>query len=242
MSDPFCDQTKRDKFHINNIIDWWNGDNVDQLINTGEDETTAGKPPITNQYDSTVYANLTALANQVQAEFDVNKIAWARVGVTNEIYFFVTGTKQCAGGRTERNKSFITVEWEIVRATSEIIWETQPSDASPSLWFEGSQSFKVTSIGQCYLSVSNANAFDIEYLYELDGIDQTIIIPANSTIDNIHYRARGNSYIVSIKLQLYGLKPKLLVQNYFTWPQIQTFWVESEPKLLQEKTGAIEGK
>ena len=64
----------------------------------------------------------------------------------------------------------------------------------------------------------------------------------NSTIDNIHYRARGNSYIVSIKLQLYGLKPKLLVQNYFTWPQIQTFWVESEPKLLQEKTGAIEGK
>jgi len=171
--------------NYDNIIDWWNGDNVDQLINTGEDETTDGAPPITNQYDSTVYPSLSAMAAQVQAEFDVNKIAWSRVSVTNEIYFFVTGTKQCAGGRTERNKSFITVEWEIVRATSEIIWETQPSDASPSLWFEGSQSFKITSIGQCYLSVSNANAFDIEYLYELDGIDQTIIIPANSTIDNI---------------------------------------------------------
>lgn len=171
--------------NYDNIIDWWNGDNVDQLINTGEDETTVGDPPITNEFDSTVYATLNGMANGVQAEFDVNKIAWARVLATNEIYFFCTGTKQCAGGGTPRNKSCITVEWEIIRATSEIIWETEPSDASPSLWFEGSQSFRVTSLSQCYLSVENNNAFDIEYIYELDGVDQTIVIPANSTVDNI---------------------------------------------------------
>ena len=53
------------------------------------------------------------------------------------------------------------------------------------MWFEGSQSFRVTSVGQCYLSVENNNAFDIEYLYELDGFDRTIVIPANTTIDNI---------------------------------------------------------
>lgn len=168
-----------------NIIDWFNGDNVDQLINTGEDETAGNEPPITNVFDSTVYASLTAMANQVTAEFETNKIAWARDAATNEIYFFCTGAKQCAGGGTARNKSFITVEWEIVRSTTEIVWETEPSDASPSLWFEGSQSFRVTSVGQCYLSVENNNAFDIEYLYELDGFDKTIVIPANTTIDNI---------------------------------------------------------
>ena len=168
-----------------NIIDWWNGDNVDQLINTGIDDTSGNEPPITNQYDSTVYANLTALANQVQAEFAVNKIAWARVAATNEIYFFCTGAKQCGGGQGSRNRSSITVEWEIIRGGSDVVWETEPSDASPSLWFEGSQSFRVTSVGQCYLSVENNNAFDIEYLYELDGFDRTIVIPANTTIDNI---------------------------------------------------------
>lgn len=168
-----------------NIIDWWNGDNVDQLINTGEDETAANGPPIVNQYISTVYTTKLDTAVNIPAEFAINKLAWTRIAATNEILFFVTGAKQCAGGRTDRNKSFITVEWEIVRATSEIIWETEPSDASPSLWFEGSQSFRVTSLGQCYLSVENNNAFDIEYLYELDGFDRTIVIPANTTIDNI---------------------------------------------------------
>ena len=172
--------------NYDNIIDWWNGDNVDLLINTGVDETNpADGPPITNEYDSTVYANLTAMANQVQAEFAINKIAWSRVAATNEIYFFCTGTKQCVGGGTDRNKSCITVEWEIVRAASDLVFETEPSDASPSLWFEGSQSFRVTNVGQCYLSVSNANAFDIEYLYELDGLDQSIIIPSNETVENI---------------------------------------------------------
>ena len=75
-------------------------------------------------------------------------------------------------------------------------------------------------------------------LQSLNGIKPKLFgsnLNLNSTIDNIHYRARGNSYIVSIKLQLYGLKPILLVQNYFTCLKTQTFWVKSEPKLYQRK-------
>ena len=58
----------------------------------------------------------------------------------------VSGTRCCGGN--SKGDSVVRVDVTVFRREAEIVFETEPKDTLPDLWFEGSQSFEVDTLGQ----------------------------------------------------------------------------------------------
>ena len=67
----------------------------------------------------------------------------------------VSGTRCCGNSTAKRSR--VTVNITVFRREAEVIFETKPVDALPDLWYEGSQSFSIDSIGQHSGNVVNQN-------------------------------------------------------------------------------------
>ena len=72
---------------------------------------------------------------------------------TNNYYFMVSGTNAA----TSPSESTVRVNITVFRRDNSIIFETTPEDALPDLWYEGSQTFLIDSIGQHLGNVVNQN-------------------------------------------------------------------------------------
>tara|TARA_R100001460_G_scaffold56018_3_gene95442 strand:- start:1528 stop:6105 length:4578 start_codon:yes stop_codon:yes gene_type:complete len=70
---------------------------------------------------------------------------------TGEIFLGVSGGRECPG----RGDSRLDVEIEVIRAQASVVFETQPLDALPDVWFENEKSFGVDSLGQHLGSIQN---------------------------------------------------------------------------------------
>ena len=58
-----------------------------------------------------------------------------------EIRFVINGP--VSSGNSANGRSKVTVRWEIIRAENTIVFETEPSDALPDVWFEGADSYAI---------------------------------------------------------------------------------------------------
>ena len=74
---------------------------------------------------------------------------------TSNYYLMVSGTRCCGNSTAKRSR--VTVNITVFRREAEVIFETKPVDALPDLWYEGSQSFSIDSIGQHSGNVVNQN-------------------------------------------------------------------------------------
>ncbi|QDP58579.1 MAG: putative structural protein [Prokaryotic dsDNA virus sp.] len=124
------------------IIAWWNGQNIGDIIDSGERTPSS----VNNEYIS---GNLTT-QSQINdfidgASFTTNRYQWARDATTDEIKFIMTGMQSCSGSGGDAK---IKATFEIFRSGSVIAFETEPSESLPDVWYEGQDTYPIdTSTG-----------------------------------------------------------------------------------------------
>jgi hypothetical protein len=132
----------------NNMVDWFNGDNVQVVLDQGVQDVGGDGCEIQNDYISTVYNYTTGSATAAisDPETCTNKYRFARNTVTNELSLVMSGTVRCTGTLYRNSRrSTIIATFEVFRADSTIIFETEPSDASPDIFFENDLSLPIVN-------------------------------------------------------------------------------------------------
>jgi len=104
---------------------------------------------------STVFGGDTDSPSSAGSLTDNNYYRLYKDTSTNNYYLMVSGTR-CCGNRTEK-RSRVTVNITVFRREAEVIFETKPVDALADLWYEGTQSFEIDSLGQHLGNVVNQN-------------------------------------------------------------------------------------
>ena len=120
------------------IVLWFEGQGIQGTLADGE-TTTGNGSSITNTY----LAPTSTTANDYQMPTDsfTNYYRWYKNGT--DIRFIMTGPPRCGNGNSEKKRSSITCEWQIFRSENLLVFETQPEDATPDLWYEGSESYAI---------------------------------------------------------------------------------------------------
>ena len=85
------------------------------------------------------------------ASTDTNQIRFYTDNLTNptDISFIAIGTNRCSGGfgsgSSPNRRSRINATWTIVKANETFVFETEPTDALPDLWYEADESFQIVT-------------------------------------------------------------------------------------------------
>jgi len=139
-----------------NIIDWWNGDNVGETIDDGEQEVGGDGDPIQNEYITPTTASVVNFYG-ITPSLNTNKYRWYMNPVSNEIRLALTGTRACGSVSNDNKKSCIKATIDVVRAENTIVFETEPVDALPDVWYESSESYSIDALGNHSGNVTNQN-------------------------------------------------------------------------------------
>jgi hypothetical protein len=125
-----------------NMKDWWDGDNVASILNTGIQDVgdAINNCPIGNTYIPTIGS--FPITSPTIAEC-VNYYQFYRDSTNNALYLYVSGTYPCNGGSDNKQKSCVDVKFTVVRADTTIVFETEPVDTLPDVFFENNLSFGV---------------------------------------------------------------------------------------------------
>jgi hypothetical protein len=122
-----------------NMKDWFDGDNISLSLDDGTPVVGAGGCPIYNLYIST----LGTFPFIPTTDPCTNYYQFFRDTSNNALYFVATGTRSCTGGREEKRKSCVEVRFTVIRSTTTIVFETEPTDTLPDVFFENNLSFGV---------------------------------------------------------------------------------------------------
>ena len=132
----------------NSMVDWFNGDNVQVVLDEGVQDVGGDGCVIQNDYISSVYNYTTGSATAAISDpaTCTNKYRFARNTVTNELSLVMSGTVRCTGTLArEKRRSTIIATFEVFRADSTIIFETEPSDALADIFFENELSLPIVN-------------------------------------------------------------------------------------------------
>ena len=137
--------------------DWFNGDNIDGYLDLGIKDVgdPTNNPPINNRYDATQYSippNSTSICNGFGGcDFTAyNFYRFFRDSGNNRLALTMTGPPSC--GWDNDSQSSITVSISILRAGGTLIFETEPVDASPDIFFENEFSYPIDTTTGDHLS------------------------------------------------------------------------------------------
>jgi hypothetical protein len=120
-----------------NFIDWWFGDNVAQILNTG-----------TSKDGSTELEFIPSLGILTQTNFNTMYLQFYRDPVTNQAILQMSSGKSCTGvGYPNSRKYCVIADIEVFRAADLVIFETEPQDALPDIFFENNLSFAIDEDG-----------------------------------------------------------------------------------------------
>ena len=133
-----------------NIIDWWNNDNIGDIIDSGSKNPSS----IVNEYKSVTATTSTQVSTfrELAGSGSTTKYfyQWYKDATSDEIRFLILGTKACATSSTFGGSANIHAEFRIVRSDAVIVFETEPSDALPDVWYEGQDSYPISTDGDGY--------------------------------------------------------------------------------------------
>jgi len=134
-----------------NMEDWFNGDNVEVVLDQGIQDVGGDGCEIENEYIPTTYDYVTSpIIDATDAisdpEICTNKYRFARETNTNELSLVMSGTVRCTGTLAKnKRRSSITATFEVFRAENIIIFETEPLPASPDIFFENELSLPIVN-------------------------------------------------------------------------------------------------
>ena len=122
------------------MYDWFVNDNIESTLNDGF--SLVGNPnecDINNIFnpDTTDYITEGALCD--------NYWRFYRNPATEKLELFISGTWAC--GSSKKRKSTLSVDIKVYRAVENIIFETEPSEALPDVFFENHLSYPIDDDG-----------------------------------------------------------------------------------------------
>jgi hypothetical protein len=137
--------------NYDNMYDWWIGDNIDQLLNDAIVTASCGNTPSVNTF-------IPGLLNPTAPTgIGTNYYQFYRNTTTNELELMITGTVSCYGiGFPNSRASNVEANFTVYRAENNLIFETEPSDALPDVFFENEMSFAITG-GNHMGNIQNQN-------------------------------------------------------------------------------------
>ena len=146
------DKTLTASASYDNMYDWWNGDNVQVVLNEGISEVGGTNCDVDNQYIPTITNNNV----DIPTALCTNYFRFFRDGVSNALQLMMTGTNSCSGAFSgKKRKSTITANIEVFRADTTLIFETEPIDSLPDVFFENNMSFPIDINGNHGGNVQN---------------------------------------------------------------------------------------
>jgi len=135
-----------------NFKEWWDGDNVDDLINSGTQNVAYDGCEFTNVYYPSTTTNILNIPRELcHLNF---QFVYPTVSTTSRS-LGVTGTLGC--GNSRKKKTYLDVDIEVIRAESTIVFETEPQDALPDAWYESAVSYSIDANGNHSGNVQDQN-------------------------------------------------------------------------------------
>jgi hypothetical protein len=127
-----------------NMKEWWDGDLISSILNTGVQDVgdATNNCPIGNTYIPTL-GSLPFGPGAISNDECVNYYQFFRSSLNNALFLYVSGTRSCVGLSENKNKSCVDVTFSVVRADTTIIFETEPTDTLPDVFFENNLSFGI---------------------------------------------------------------------------------------------------
>ena len=134
-----------------NMYDWFVGDNIEQFLDDGTRYASCGESIPENTF-------VPGTGNSVvPTDLVINYYQFYRNPTTNELYLMVTGTFPCSGlGYPNARASNVEVNITVFRSEKNLIFETEPTDALPDVFFENEMSFAITG-GNHMGNIQNQN-------------------------------------------------------------------------------------
>ena len=163
-----------------NFYDWFEGDNIQAVFDSGY--SVMGNPgdPNTTPFE-TEYLGLNP--GPVQDNMGVIYHWFERDAATNKLTYYSKGTRACGRNKKRRSKAKMCIT--VFRADTTIIFESEPLDASPDIWYEDSKSFGIvqgTDKCQIDLSVDAAETNPIAFNYtDLNGNPAQVVVQDGSS-------------------------------------------------------------
>ena len=139
-----------------NMYDWFVGENIESYLNDGIKIVGGGGCEIQNVFQGlTTNLILDPIGPPTVC---TNYYKFYRNLTTNQLQFLVTGTISCegAGLKPRARDSNIEVNFTVFRADNSVIFETQPSEALPDVFFENDMSFAIVN-GNHQGNIQNQN-------------------------------------------------------------------------------------
>jgi hypothetical protein len=149
----FLEKTLISGNSYDNMYDWFVGENVEQFLNDGSRFAGAGQCVPDNEF----VPGITNVAGDLPTDLCTNYYRFYRNPSTNQLQLMVTGTLPCTGiGYPNSRASNIEVNITVFRSDKSIIFETEPTDALPDVFFENDMSFAIVN-GNHQGNIQNQN-------------------------------------------------------------------------------------
>ena len=141
-----------------NFKEFFDGENISALIQD-KSTFTQGRSGSTTTYNGTIVysqsgssATSISTAKPVSSDLSQQHLNYyfeffksdTGGNATGETFLGISGDRRCAG----RGRSSLEVNIEVIRADNTIVFETQPLDALPDVWYENDLSFSIDALGQ----------------------------------------------------------------------------------------------
>jgi hypothetical protein len=128
--------------NYDNMKEWWDGDNVENILDDGIQDIGGGQCEAGNEY----IPSLASSSGDIPCDLCTNYYRFYRNPTNNELVLLVSGTISCSGLFSgKKRRSTVIVNIEVFRAETTLIFETEPSDALPDVFFENHLSFPIVN-------------------------------------------------------------------------------------------------
>lgn len=145
--------------NYNNMYDWFIGDDVANILNDGTQFVSGtGNCPIQNTFISTLLSSPTTPINIFlpagfpQPTTCTNYYQFYRDTTTNKLSLFISGPGDCGF-----KSSDIEGEFQVFKSDSLFVFETEPANSLPDVFFENNLSFDINTLGEHQGNIMNQN-------------------------------------------------------------------------------------
>jgi hypothetical protein len=126
--------------------EWWNNNNIGDTIDSGDKNVESGCD-ISNLYFDNVIT-YPVNVNDVAIYFNDCENRWLWAGGGSNLSLVVTGTQACSGiFDRDKLQSCVDIQITVIRADTTVIFETEPVDTLPDVFFENNLSFPIDAVG-----------------------------------------------------------------------------------------------
>jgi hypothetical protein len=153
------DKTLVSQGNYTDMYNWFISDDIASIIDDGTPYVSGtGNCPIQNVFNSTlltgtvVYSNPSLPVGFATPTTCINYYQFYRNTANNELKLYISGTPTCGF-----KNSLLEVEFEVYRADSLFVFETEPADSLPDVFFENNLSFDINAQGEHQGNIQNQN-------------------------------------------------------------------------------------